>query len=185
MFTSPSQTQQKRWNLAPQSEFPLSLLSQHAPSVSGALAAGGGCGRVPLKRVKPAVRQSIPCPADSSFNTGLRRPASEKTATSGFAPNPRPSLQPTVTSPRSSRGPLGAREPRYSRSWWRVKACHRSSPGTARTHPGRHSPPRVEQELVVAAITPESTSDKAFGSVPGTNASDLRGPETWRNSTWN
>lgn len=59
----------------------------------------------PLKRkVKPAVRLEypralliLPLTLDSG---GLL----QKTATSGFAQGPGPSLQPTVTSPRSSRG---------------------------------------------------------------------------------
>lgn len=113
--------------------------SQRAPSVSGALAAGGGCGRTAeAKGVAGGPAGVSQCPADSSFNTGLRRPgfrkqpqvASRKVPGRPSSPSPAP----------GARGATGRQGPRCSCSWWRVKACHRSSPGTARTRPGRTLP---------------------------------------------
>lgn len=100
----------------------------------------------PLKRkVKPAVRLEypralliLPLTLDSG---GLLQKKQPQVAAQG----PGPSLQP-CHQPQELEGPLGARG-HGARSWWRVKACHRSSPGTARTHIPDASPLGLNRNL--------------------------------------
>lgn len=72
--------------------------SQRAPSLSGALAAGGGCGRTTEAKGEAGSQAGVsPCPADSSFNTGLRRP--------GFGKQPQVALRKVPGRPSSPSSP--------------------------------------------------------------------------------
>lgn len=92
----------------------------------------------PLKRkVKPAVRREcpralliLPLTLDSG---GLASENSHKWLCARSRAVP-----PAHRHQAQLKGPLGAQGPRCTR--WRVKACHRSSPGTAHTRPGRTLP---------------------------------------------